>query len=128
MVNTGGFAREHRDGLVRQSRVATHYFEDISFREFVSHERRMITGTVINCWIFEDLLAQRLTAHGGETVRRANQDRPDWVQSIIDRHVTGKRWVVPPASWARVASRAASRSPPRRLSSACHPCCAPTRC
>lgn len=95
MVDTNGFTRSGASGAIAQSSSPTHYFQAPRLRDFFAHERRMIVGTVINCWIFEYLWAQKLSAPAGPTIARLNAEQPHWVEDLIAERVRGRRWVVP---------------------------------
>lgn len=97
MVSTDGFTRERGPGTIVQSAVPTHYFEAHSPTQFISHERRMIVGTMINRWIFEHLWSLKLTEPAGPLIARWNAESPRWVEDLIAARVRGRRWVVPSA-------------------------------
>lgn len=94
MVATAGFTRTGSPGAIVQSYVPTHYFEAHSPSQFLSHERRMIVGTMINRWIFEHLWSLGLIEPAGPLIARWNAENPRWVEELITKNVRGRKWVV----------------------------------
>jgi len=94
MINTHGFTRD-RGVVVRGHSRPTHFFESLNLAEFVTHERRLIIGTVINCWIFEYLWSLKLTTPAGPLIEAWNEADPAWVERIIRQRAGGRMWLIP---------------------------------
>jgi hypothetical protein len=95
MVTTGGFTHQPDPDTVVTVDAPTHFFKAHDAGNFFGHERRMIVGTVINCWIFEHLWGLKSREPVGPLIRDWNRDQPRWVDQLI-RERTGKRkWLVP---------------------------------
>ncbi|MBS0481130.1 MAG: glycosyltransferase family 2 protein [Proteobacteria bacterium] len=95
MVDTNGFTRASMPGAIAASAVPTHYFEAHSPLQFFAHERRMIVGTMINCWIFEYLWSLKLSEPAGPIIDRLNNGDPRWVENLIAERVNSRKWVIP---------------------------------
>lgn len=94
MVTTMGFTRPPDPVRVVTVPRPTHYFRAHSPRDFFGHERRMIIGTTINCWIFEHLWALKLATPAGELIRLWNKTDPHWVDRLIQERAKGRRWLI----------------------------------
>lgn len=101
MVDTNGFTVPSSPGAIVQADSPTHYFKAHSIGEFVSHERRMMVGTTINCWIFEHLWSLKLTEPAGPLIARLNAENPGWVDDLIAERVRGRGWVIPQGQMTR---------------------------
>jgi glycosyltransferase involved in cell wall biosynthesis len=95
MVYTEGFSRSPDATRVNQVDTVTHYYEPASGLGIFYHERRVMIGTIINRWIFEHFWDLKSEKHLGSSIAYWNDVDPSWVQKIVDRHVEGKRWVIP---------------------------------
>jgi glycosyltransferase involved in cell wall biosynthesis len=94
MVNTDGFTNPGLTEAVVSASEPTHYFRAHRIRDFFAHERRMIVGTMVNIWIFEYLWSLKLEQPAGPLIAQWNKDDPDWVEAVIQRNATSRRWVV----------------------------------
>jgi glycosyltransferase involved in cell wall biosynthesis len=94
MVTTLGFTRPPDPTLVRTTERATHYFKAHNPFQFVSHERRMIVGTTINCWIFEHLWALNAQQPVGALIRDWNSADPQWVDRLVRDRAAKHAWLV----------------------------------
>ena len=97
MLATRGFSRPADPSLVMASPVPTHYFHSHLPLEFVSHERRMIVGTMINRWIFEYLWSLNLKEPVGPLIRDWNASDPAWVDRLVSERAGSRRWLIPNA-------------------------------
>jgi glycosyltransferase involved in cell wall biosynthesis len=95
MLSTQGFTRPADPALVAETAEPTHYFHSHSPLEFVSHERRMIVGTMINRWIFEYLWSLRSTTPAGELIRSWNRTDPAWVDRLVAERAGKAKWLIP---------------------------------
>lgn len=95
MITTSGFTQPPDPCRVVTPDRPTHYFHAHTPRQFVAHERRMIIGTVINCWIFEHLWDLKLKVSAGPLIREWNETDPHWVDRLIQRRAKGRMWLVP---------------------------------
>lgn len=95
LVTTEGFAQEPNGHRVVQHSRPTHFFDSVSVKEFVGHERRMIVGTLINAWIFELLHSRQEGRDVGSYIRNLNEKNPGWVNDIVQHRIDGQRWVIP---------------------------------
>lgn len=95
MVTTRGFTHPPDPQRVVTADRPTHYFQAHTPRQFVAHERRMIIGTVINCWIFEHLWELKLKVPAGAQIKQWNESDPHWVDQLVQRRAKGRRWLVP---------------------------------
>jgi len=94
MMTTSGFTRPPTGKEIVASDKPTHYFHAHHPSEFIPHERRLIVGTVINCWIFEHLWSLELTSPAGQLIRDWNRDEPDWVEKLIRRRAGKRPWLI----------------------------------
>jgi glycosyltransferase involved in cell wall biosynthesis len=95
MIHTKGFSCPPDAMRVNQADSVTHYYKPAAGLGIFYHERRVLIGTIINRWIFEHLWDLKSEAHLGTSIAYWNDNDPAWVQKIVDRHVDGKRWVIP---------------------------------
>lgn len=95
MVHTNGFAGTPDDRRINQVDMATHYYEPATGLGIFHHERRVTIGTIVNRWTFEHLWGLKSDVHLGSSIADWNANDPAWVEKIVDRHVGGRRWVVP---------------------------------
>ena len=95
MVRTRGFSRPDDASLVTQVDRTTHYYDPPNFLGVLSHERRVIVGTMINRWLFEHLWALKVTSTVGPMIRDLNRDNPPWVNRIVETRTRRKIWVIP---------------------------------
>lgn len=96
MIHTDGFSRLPNHQLIAQVPRPTHYFEAHSVTGFFRHETRMTVGTIINGWICEYLWSGAHSQHVGQFVRERNEREPQWVGHLVESHIAGKTWVLPP--------------------------------
>lgn len=94
MLTTHGFTKSPEPGTVVSMPMPTHYYKAHKPTDFVMHERRMIVGTMINCWIFEHLWSLCFKEPAGPTIRDWNTGRPEWVEHLIQQRTRSKRWVI----------------------------------
>lgn len=94
MLTTHGFTEAPEPGTVVSMPRPTHYYKAHKATDFVMHERRMIVGTMINCWIFEHLWSLGLSEPAGPFIREWNTNRPDWVERVIQQRTLAKKWVI----------------------------------
>jgi glycosyltransferase involved in cell wall biosynthesis len=97
MLMTNGFTHPADLSLVVTPEEPTHYFHAHRASEFVSHERRMIVGTIINRWIFEHLWSLELATPAGPLLRDWNEADPGWVDRLVRQKAERKRWLIPGA-------------------------------
>jgi glycosyltransferase involved in cell wall biosynthesis len=95
MVTTGGFTHQPDPDSVVTVHAPTHFFKAHDVADFFRHERRMIVGTVINCWIFEHLWELKSHEPVGPIIRSWNSDQPRWVDQLIRRRIGRRKWLVP---------------------------------
>lgn len=95
MVTTGGFTHPPAPQSVITLETPTHFFQAHGPGGFFGHERRMIVGTVINCWIFEHLWALKSRVPVGTLIRDWNRDQPRWVDELIQHRIGKRRWLIP---------------------------------
>lgn len=95
MVTTRGFTRQPDRSSVLTADSPTHFFKAHDPSNFFVHERRMIVGTVINCWIFEHLWGLKAREPVGARIRAWNEERPQWVDQLIRQRIGSKQWLVP---------------------------------
>jgi glycosyltransferase involved in cell wall biosynthesis len=95
MVTTGGFTHQPDPDSVVTLDEPTHFFKAHDVANFFSHERRMIVGTVINCWIFEHLWELKSSEPVGPLIRNWNSDQPRWVDQLTRRRIGRRKWLVP---------------------------------
>lgn len=94
MLTTAGFTEPLAPERVISMPSPTHFYRAHRPADFLLHERRMIVGTMINCWIFERLWSLRLSEPAGPLIRRWNEQQPDWVEQLIVERTRNKPWVV----------------------------------
>lgn len=97
MLCTRGFTQPADLSLVSAMSEPTHYFHSHRPLEFVSHERRMIVGTIINRWIFEHLWSLKLTSPAGPLIRDWNERDPAWIDRLINQRAVKNKWLIPSA-------------------------------
>lgn len=97
MVSTRGFTQPADPNLVAASSEPTHYFHSHRPMEFVSHERRMIVGTMINRWLFEHFWSLKLDRPAGHLIRDWNAEDPVWIDKFVGRHAAKSNWLIPHA-------------------------------
>lgn len=95
MIYSDGFSAEPDALRVNQAETVTHYYEPASGMGIFYHERRVAIGTIINRWIFEYLWELKSEVPLGSSIAHWNAADPAWVERIVDRHIGGRRWVVP---------------------------------
>lgn len=95
MLTTSGFTRPIDTRVVTTPGRPTHSFHAHGPLEFVSHERRMIVGTMINRWIFEHLWSLKLTRPAGPLIRDWNERDPEWVERLVRQRSENNRWLIP---------------------------------
>ena len=95
MLTTSGFTRPIDTTVVTTPGQPTHTFHAHGPLEFVSHERRMIVGTIINRWIFEHLWSLELTRPAGSLIRDWNERDPEWVERLVRQRAENSRWLIP---------------------------------
>jgi glycosyltransferase involved in cell wall biosynthesis len=97
MVCTRGFSRPADPGLVATASQPTHFFHSHRALEFVSHERRMIVGTMLNRWLFEYFWSLKLERPAGEVIREWNEKDPMWVDKFVSERAAKSPWLIPSA-------------------------------
>lgn len=95
LVTTEGFDSGPNEQRVLQHSRPTHFFDPVGVTEFVGHERRMIVGTLINNWTFELLHSREEKRDVGSYIHGLNENNPGWVNEIVQRRISGRRWVIP---------------------------------
>ena len=95
MLSTRGFTQPADPTLVSATAEPTHYFHSHRPLEFVSHERRMIVGTMINRWIFEHLWSLGSATPAGQLIRDWNQTDPKWVDRLVGQRAAKTKWLIP---------------------------------
>lgn len=95
MLSTKGFTHLADPTLVSATTEPTHYFHSHRPLEFVSHERRMIVGTMINRWIFEHLWSLGSATPAGQLIRDWNQTDPAWVDRLVGQRAAKTKWLIP---------------------------------
>ena len=106
MLTTHGFTVPPEPGRVITLWRPTHHYRAHRARDFLHHERRMIVGTMVNRWIFEHLWSLRSDKPVGRLIKQWNEQRPSWVDDLIQRHTRGRSWVIPGAiMFGRLALR-----------------------
>lgn len=95
MLSTQGFTHPADPTLVSATTEPTHYFHSHRPLEFVSHERRMIVGTMINRWIFEYLWSLGLVIPAGRLIRAWNETDPAWVDRLVRERAAKSNWLIP---------------------------------
>ncbi len=95
MLCTRGFTQPADPTLVAASSEPTHYFHSHRPLEYVSHERRMIVGTMVNRWLFEHFWTLKLTTPAGPLIRDWNQTDPAWVDRLVNKRAMQAKWVIP---------------------------------
>jgi len=97
MVITNGFSKPAEWGRIAMLDRPTHYYESLRPSEFVTHERRLIVGTIINRWIFEHFWSLRLQSPAGPLINEWNRTDPNWVERIIRQNAADRAWLIPNA-------------------------------
>lgn len=95
MLTTCGFTRSPDSTVVATPARATHSFQSHGPLEFVTHERRMIVGTMINRWIFEYLWSLELTSPAGPLIRDWNERDAGWVERLVRQQAEKRNWLIP---------------------------------
>ena len=95
MVTTRGFTQPPDPTLICTAATPTHSFKAHRPLEFVTHERRMIVGTMINRWIFEHLWSLGLPSPAGSLIRDWNEFDPEWVEKLVRQRAAEKLWLIP---------------------------------
>ena len=95
MLSTRGFTHPADPSLVSAMTEPTHYFHSHRPLEFVSHERRMIVGTMINRWIFEYLWSLGSLTPAGQLIRDWNQTDTAWVDRLVGQRAVMTKWLIP---------------------------------
>ena len=106
MVGTDGFTLPAGRQAVAYVKGAHHFYEPVSGpAAFIRHEARIIVGSVINSWLFDDLWEAGKNGHAGDYVRRRNAKDPRWVEELCAQWRCRRgRWLVPSAFiWWRLA-------------------------
>lgn len=94
MVRTRGFSRPDDPNLIAVADATTHYYDAPDLLGTFQHERRIIVGTAVNCWMFEHLWSLGATASVGPLIDQWNRTDPQWVSKLIGEHTRGKTWVI----------------------------------
>lgn len=94
MLTTAGFTRAADLRMIAAPSKPTHSFHAHGPLEFVSHERRMIVGTMINCWIFEHLWSLKLQSSAGPWIRDWNKTDPGWVDRLVGQRTQKQSWLI----------------------------------
>lgn len=97
MLSTRGFTHPADPALVSATTEPTHYFHSHRPLEFVSHERRMIVGTMINRWIFEYLWSLESVTPAGRLIRDWNKTDAEWVDRLVGHRAAKTKWLIPSA-------------------------------
>lgn len=95
MLTTLGFTEPPSFTVVTTPARPTHFFHSHGPLEFVTHERRMIVGTMINRWIFEHLWSLNLPSPAGPLIRHWNETDPGWVESLVKQRIENRNWLIP---------------------------------
>ena len=95
LVKTNGFSSADTGRAVCDLQQTSHYYTPAPLTGWLGHETRIVLGTIINGWIFEELHSRRLTQHAGTLLAELNEREPDWVNRVVQEHVAGRRWAVP---------------------------------
>jgi glycosyltransferase involved in cell wall biosynthesis len=101
MIKTHGFSRPADGTRVRQIHKGTHFFEDPGTGSFLSHERRMFVGTMVNRWLFEHFNAMGLSVPAGPMIAQMNAREPLWVEEVIARNARRGGWLIHPDLFLR---------------------------
>ena len=97
MLQTRGFSQPRDPTIVNSLTRPTHSYQAHNPLQFVTHERRLIVGTMINIWIFEHLWSLRLQSPAGPMIRDWNATDPGWVERIIRQRAARRPWLIPNA-------------------------------
>ena len=97
MIKTSGFTSPDDFGRIGWVPTARHFFRTHrSVGGYLSHEARIIAGSVINSWLFGRLWEEGRKGHAGAFIAAQNRADPEWLHALVQAKVrVGGAWLVP---------------------------------
>lgn len=125
MVVTDLFTAKDNTARIVADDEIRHYFLPVqSLHEWYRHERRLLTGSTINYFVYQTLWQQVGSANGpsdaGEALRVLDATSSTWLSELVQQQAHSRRWLIPRAFMVRRfsevdGSRVRLASMPKRI-------------
>lgn len=100
MVVTDLFTAADNTRRIASDDAIRHFFRPVdTMRGWYRHERRLLTGSTINYFIYQVLWEEVGTSseldNAGAVLRALESESSSWLPELVERHARTRRWLIP---------------------------------